>query len=349
MMSLTANPRNVNAQDFPGDGSVEEQWCFLLQYALLAPSEYNTQPWLFRVQGKSVEIYLDWSRRLPVADPEDRELFISAGAACLNLRLAARWFGYQVLTECVLDDQAPSSALLARLSFGMQEPPTEEESRLFSAIPHRQSNRSLFEQRPVPRPLLERMELHVGREGTWLHLIQDTQALEEIARLIVAGDQQQWADKQFRAELAQWLHPRAPANLDGLPGEAEPRGSSQKTTNPLVVRTYNPWQEEVARDQRLLAGAPLIAVLGTFTDSCGDWFAAGMALERVLLEACSSGLQTSFVNQPIQVPSLRAKLTELLGRKAAPQLILRLGYGQPVPLTPRRRVCDVLVDIPVQR
>src|SRR5260370_31488477 len=110
MFPLTTNPRTSVETDFPATGTPAEQWCFLLNYALLAPSEYNTQPWMFRVQGNSVELSADYSRRLPVVDPEDRELLISCGASCYNLRLAARHFGFQSTMEyCVCDvgDERP--------------------------------------------------------------------------------------------------------------------------------------------------------------------------------------------------------------------------------------------------
>ncbi|HET8846513.1 MAG TPA: nitroreductase family protein, partial [Ktedonobacteraceae bacterium] len=325
MQALSANPRHIDERNFPVDGTLEEQWCFWLQYALLAPSEYNTQPWLFHIRGDSVEVYLDWSRRLPIVDPEDRELLISAGAACLNLQMAIRHFGYQVQTEYLLDDLA-NSALLARLSRGLKQAPTMEEDHLFLAIPQRRSNRTPFSERGVPEAIVKRLELQAGREGAWLMALDDPSLRLEIAQLIREGDQLQWADKAFRAELAQWLHPRFPTNSDGLPGEVEPRGSSQKTTNPLVVRTVNRWADEFVRDQQLVGGAPLLVILGTFADTRADWFAAGMAAERVLLEACAGGLQTSFVNQPNQNPALRKKLCQLLGRKDSPQLVLRFGY-----------------------
>jgi hypothetical protein len=114
--------------------------------------------------------------------------------------------------------------------------------------------------------------------------------------------------------------------------------------SPFLVRTFDLWREEAARDQRLAAGAPVLAVLGTFSDTRADWFAAGMALERVLLEACASGLQTSFVNQPIEVPPLRVWLRQLLDRPDFPQLVLRMGYGQPNLTTVRRNVRDTLLE-----
>jgi hypothetical protein len=193
---LKADPRAVAESDFQAAGTPAEQWCFLINYALLAPSEYNAQPWKFRVQDSRVELYADSSRRLPVVDPEDRELLISCGAACLNLRLAARHFGYQVQTDCLVLDDQPD--LLARLRFGTKEPATSEEDQLFAAIVHRQTNRSFYEDRGVPEDVLDNLQEQAGREGTWLQLVQENQTRKTISDLIVAGDRRQWADTRFR-------------------------------------------------------------------------------------------------------------------------------------------------------
>jgi hypothetical protein len=53
-------------------------------------------------------------------------------------------------------------------------------------------------------------------------------------------------------------------------------------------------------------------------------------------------VSAAFLNQPVQVPELRARLREMLGREGWPQLIVRMGYGQELHPTPRRRVEDVL-------
>ena len=351
MFSLTADPRAIVESDFPAEAAPAEQWCFLLNYALLAPSEYNTQPWLFRVQGDSVELFADPSRRLPVVDPEGRELLISCGAACLNLRLALRHFGVHEVMECTPFELEETdrwfSHPLACLRFGMKQRPTPQDERLFAAIKKRHSNRSIYERRDVPETILNKLQQVAGREGTWLRIIQEASLRKTTSDLIVAGDRRQWADKRFRHELAEWVHPRTSGNADGLPGFVRAKGSFHDMTSPFIVRTFDLWRQEATRDRQLAAGAPILAVLGTFSDSPGDWFAAGMAVERVLLEASASGLQTSFVNQPIEVPSLRTWLCQALGRKDFPQVLIRIGYGEPVSLTPRRSVQDVLLELPV--
>lgn len=345
MIPLTIDPRTVNATDFPATGTPMEQWCFLLHYALLAPSEYNTQPWLFHIRDARIDIYADFARRLPVVDPEDRELLISCGAAFLNLFLAARHFGQRVSTERFFEGmQKP--APLASLTLSGKLPPTEEEERLFSAIPQRQTNRSLFTSRALPQAVIDRMQSHTALEHTWMQAVQGENRRANLAELIVDGDQQQWRDGRFRAELAQWLHPRDPENTDGLPGSAQPRGSVQGLTNPLVVRTFDVSQTEGVRQRALAANAPILVVIGTFADTPADWFAAGITLERILLEAYASGLQASLVNQPIEIPALRAQLCRTLECDGFPQLALRLGYGQPARFTPRRSVHDVLLSLP---
>ena len=346
-MLLTADPHTITEADFPTTGPPADQWRFLLNYALLAPSQYNTQPWLFSVQNESVELCADYTRRLPVVDPDDRELLISCGTACLNLRLAMRQCGSRPTLEYFVSGEEKPTPL-ARFRFGASWTPTSEENRLFSAIPRHHTNRSLFETRTVSQTVLNRMQALAGLEGTWLHVVQDGPTRQMISDLILDGDGQQWAQRSFREEVARWLRLHDSGYVDGLPGSARPRGSSQDTASPLVVRTFDLVGEkaEEERDRQLAAGAPVLAVLGTFADTPGDWFAAGMAMERMLLEACASGLQTSFVNQPIEIPALRAQLCRMLDRTDFPQIVLRIGYGDPVPSTPRRSVRDVLLDTP---
>ena len=52
----------VDDADLPAAGNTADLLRFALRYALLAPSSHNSQPWLFGVDGKIVELYVDRSR-----------------------------------------------------------------------------------------------------------------------------------------------------------------------------------------------------------------------------------------------------------------------------------------------
>jgi hypothetical protein len=82
--------------------------------------------------------------------------------------------------------------------------------------------------------------------------------------------------------------------------------------------------------------------LSTDSDHPRDWLLAGQALQRILLLGCKFGLQASYLNQPIQVASLRPKLQDLVGA-GFPQILLRLGYPlEEISPAPRRVLNDVI-------
>ncbi len=80
------------------------------------------------------------------------------------------------------------------------------------------------------------------------------------------------------------------------------------------------------------------------SDAADDWVRAGQALSRVLLTACTRGLQAGYANQPIQVETLRPRVAALADRPGSPQLLLRLGFPTTrVTAASRRPVDDVIV------
>jgi hypothetical protein len=59
----------------------------------------------------------------------------------------------------------------------------------------------------------------------------------------------------------------------------------------------------------------------------------------------SSGVDASFLNQPIEVPDIRARLNDSVAPARYCQAILRLGHAKPVPATPRRPDLEFLEPI----
>jgi hypothetical protein len=98
---------------------------------------------------------------------------------------------------------------------------------------------------------------------------------------------------------------------------------------------------QVAQPHERYSPDPWVAILATAADDTIAWLHAGQALERLLLTACVRGLAVSFLNQPLDDPSVRRDLTSpALG--GYPQMILRLGYAASAVATPRRPVDDIL-------
>ena len=161
--------------------------------------------------------------------------------------------------------------------------------------------------------------------------------------LVTEADFVQMSHLPFRRELAHWMRVSHPARDDGMPGYALGLSELQSAVGPLIVRTFDVGMSQAAKDNELSRGSALLALIVTESDDVTDWIAAGQAMQRVLLTATAAGLRASFLNQPIEISSMRLQLARALALDGNPQLLLRFGYGPNAAPTPRRPLADVLV------
>jgi hypothetical protein len=89
LKAVNYTPWLVGGQEFPEQGTRQEQLFFLIRYAVLAPSSHNAQPWRFFVYPDRIEVGVERSRALPIADPDDKLLRLALGAANQVLRTNA--------------------------------------------------------------------------------------------------------------------------------------------------------------------------------------------------------------------------------------------------------------------
>ena len=128
-----------------------------------------------------------------------------------------------------------------------------------------------------------------------------------------------------------------------MPGYAHGITDLASYVGPFLIRTFDMGKGQSAKDMQLATGSPVLAVLGTDADEPLNWIQTGQVLARILLRARVENVWASFMDQPIEVPELRLRLREVLGRTAGfPQLLMRLGYGKDVMPTPRRNTDEVV-------
>ena len=148
-----------------------------------------------------------------------------------------------------------------------------------------------------------------------------------VAELVVDADHIQFANPAFRDELASWMHPLASPAGDGLagPGFGFPDWATRVAA--ALMRTFDLGSAVARMDKPNVLGAPLLGVFSTPGDTRADWIAAGRALAAVLHTLTMHGLVNAFLNQPIEVGSIRPKLAEprRTGTRT-PQLLSRFGY-----------------------
>jgi len=153
--------------------------------------------------------------------------------------------------------------------------------------------------------------------------------------LVRGSERDQLADPEYRAELARWAG--GARDQDGIPDSAlGPRAFD----GPTPVRDFTPGRARPA-GYAWFEKTPQLAVLSVHTGDRASWLRAGQALQRVLLTATARGIATSPLTQPLETADAWQVRDPRSGHEQ-PQMILRIGYGLPVPSTPRRPVSQVL-------
>jgi len=313
----------------------------LVAAATLAPSMHNTQPWRFRYQpaSQTIELYADPARMLQFGDPDGRAAHIACGAALLNLRLAAVVAGRQPVLRLIPADTQRLLLATVRLAGPGQARPDEIE--LHAVIPERHTNRFPFSARPVPLGILAELTEAARLEGAVLH-VPGRQEAARLLRLAREAERDLLAQPGYRAELARWAG--GDRDRDGIPGMAlaphDPAGAAP-------VRDFAPDRPGPVR-YAWFEDQPQLAVLCTPSESRSDWLRAGQALQRVLLTATLRGIAASPLTQPLETADAWLVRDPGSGFEY-PQMILRVGYGLPVPHTPRRPVSELLDIRPDQR
>ncbi len=144
------------------DPQNEQQMHELVRYATLAANSHNSQPWKFKVKPNVIEIHPDYSRKLPVVDPDDRELWMSLGCALENLLIAARSQGFRC--EVIYPDTSDVISVSLE-SDGVDTSP------LLKSILSRQNNRSGYDGKEIPAKDLDHLQsvkLEPGVGLTWV-------------------------------------------------------------------------------------------------------------------------------------------------------------------------------------
>jgi hypothetical protein len=311
----------------------------IVRYASLAASGHNTQPWCFALQDDAIQIHPDYSRRLPVVDPHDRELWISLGCAMENLVIAAQAEGY----ESDVTYPAPDADYVR-----VQLQPTASVAfnPLFEAIPIRQSTRSLYNGQPIPLSELKSLESIPMEAGISIRAFTAVSQRETILEYVKEGDRRQYGDQAFIDELLTWLRfnkPEAFQTLDGLYTRCTGNPEVPRWLGRLFVTTSSAGQQAQTDEKNLRSSSGLFAIVAEQDDK-QHWIGTGRVYERLALNLTALKIKSAFLNQSIEVADLRSEFQSYLNiGTAQPQLLMRFGYADPMPHSLRRPVEQMLV------
>jgi hypothetical protein len=321
-----------------------EQLRTVTQFAALAPSVHNTQPWHFVATGHTLEVRAEPERMLSVLDPTGRQLHVSCGIAVEFARLAVRALGYDCVVR-LLPQPDGDRQLLATLTVAHPLATSPSERALIDAIPRRYTDRGPYDATPVPRTLLARIRDAAAQRGCWLRVLDRAGDRTTAAMLLSEAEEIEAADPAYREELAAWR--RTDSAADGVPVQATGGWTADRVSD-VPLRDFDGGGRHPAPDDMGDAAPPpdvdrdTLVLLGSDDDSPVGWLRSGRALALVLLLLTDAGVTSQPLGPVIDIPATRMRLQRGLGLLGHPQMLLRVGYGQGAPSTGRRAVNDLL-------
>ncbi|MBN6033762.1 NAD(P)H nitroreductase [Amycolatopsis sp. 195334CR] len=277
-----------------------------IELAVRAPSVHNSQPWRWRLGGRTVNLYAGRDRQVADTDPRGTDLLLACGAALHHLRIGFAVQGWRTRVYRLPDPAEPEH--LAAIELYRGEPGFDEVA-LAAAIPRRRSDRRRYEKRQPPESHLSLMIDRAETTGVQVRAATDRRARPQLVRALAECARYQLLGPAVLLELAAW------------------RGHW-----PPSVPDYD--HESV------------LLVLGTQADDRLARLRAGEALSEVLLSATGLGLASCALTDPLGLIDVRPILAKELLDGAHPQVVCRVGWArlnaEPLPATTRRPLDEVV-------
>ncbi len=343
------NTKTVNKKSFkllPGKEKIKT----LLEYATLAPSTHNTQPWIFSVAENSCKIYVNPSLYLREADRKGRYIAISLGCLIENLVIAAKHYGYyqdieyNIALKNIKQYKKGDKFLIAEV-FLENNGAKEENNELFDAIPKRFNARGPFEEKALPKPLKDQL-CGIKKEipEVDMTMVADKEKILEIARLTAKGMMAAHKNVNFRRELSGWVRNAFSRKRDGMSWKSMRIPAPFAGFISYMIRFFNMGPVLGKLNFKSVASAQAVCVFGS-GENMFSWLQVGRAAEKVMLSTYAKGFNTSVYVAAIDIDSLRKNLKSIIDSESEPQFLLCLGYmDQKHPKTARKDIKEVIIN-----
>ncbi len=315
----------------------------IIKYAVRAPSGHNAQPWKFVIKKNEIEIHPDWSRVLPVVDPDNRELYISLGCAVENLCVAATAQKYLPSVRVVKTGDKKYYIVVE-----LVKDANLKVDPLFDAIEKRQTNRSIYDGGMIAESSMDTIRQTLSlRPGVKSYFYKKGSAdFATFMAFVKEGNEVQMGDSEFKAELEKWMRyngTQTKKTQDGLTNKMMGFPGVPAFIGKPIVESQLKAEKQNKSDVEKMNSSSHLVLLTIADNDISDWIALGQTMERLLLKFTSMHICNAYVNQPCEVKAVSEKIREqVFGGKEYPMILMRIGYAKPVPYSPRREVSAVI-------
>lgn len=301
-----------------------------------APSIHNTQPWRWRVGATTLALHSDPEMQLHSADPDQRALIISCGAALHHCVVALAAMGWRARVHRLPDPG--DSRQLATIDVEPQLP-GQSDIALAAAIPRRRTDRRAYSSWPVAGDDIALMAARAAQSGVMLRQVDSLDRMKKIVTQAICNHA---TNDDYVRELTTWSGRYG--SVAGVPARNVPPSDP---TAPIPGRLFaGPGLPQPSGVAAADDNAAILA-LGTDNDDRLARLRAGEATSLLLLTATAVGLACCPITEPLEIEETRdAVRTDVFGASGYPQMLLRVGWApinaDPLPSTPRRSLSQVV-------
>jgi hypothetical protein len=309
----------------------------LLKSAILAPSGHNSQPWKFELNSQSVKFFPDFSRVRIGVDPDNRELYLSLGAAVANFEVAAESQGLVFQKKYFLKSTLPFVELI--LTAKKVLPQNEKLAKVITA---RHTNRFAFKPTKFS-PAVIKSFTKFSTSNSILTPVSN-KSKELLSNLIYDSELIWFKSRVLVEELETWLRDDLSSSKDGLPTgvlnlyklAVNLKMYLKKDSPELLVKA------ELSRD--LASKASILYIVSSPKDEIESWIKVGEDYERFLLALTAAGWSHGYFNAVVELNTVRKKLAKNFNLKSYPQMLLRIGHSTVTPpRSPRRPLSSFIL------
>ncbi|ALJ06298.1 hypothetical protein APS56_14650 [Pseudalgibacter alginicilyticus] len=317
----------------------------LINYASKAPSSHNSQPWIFKVKEHSIEIHPDKNGALPIVDPDNRELYISLGCATENICLVSPYFNYNTELEIIT-----TSNDYTFIKIRFKETSKNNNTTILNLINNRQSNRSIYTGKHISDTSIKTLEsILTSLNINTYYFKNGTPEFKMITDYILKGNTIQMRDSKFKAELLSWIrfnNYEIKNTQNGLTYKVMGAPQTPRFIGKMVVKSFLTPSKQNKNDIEKINSSSHYILFTTKHNTVTEWIKLGRHLQHILLKLTELDIACAYMNPPCEIHSLSEELKNSIPiiKQEYPTLILRIGYANKVPYSPRKSINKIIVN-----
>ncbi len=313
---------DIQAKNFPKNGSIEDKIRFLIGYGILAPSTHNTQPWLFEINSNQLTINPNIELKLPEADPSGRNLYISLGACLFNIQVAAKYFELNIEEKIITTGK--NNAKIEMIFTLNSKDSDQLNSRLFEAIPNRYSEKRISEPVKISDSEWAKLKINPSRD-TAISITKEKTKIHDLAQDVYKAAASYSKVPKFGRELAMWMRPNKTTSGDGMTGQVSGLTTGKVVVGKTLMKHMPKSMKIFAKkylEQTIKSSA--LGLISTTHDEPKDWIESGKVYEELALKSTNFHISLGPMAALIETKYRSQLHTHFKDTKKFPQMFFRM-------------------------